>query len=122
MSHIDYKNAILFGLPDCTINKIHRIQNLCAKLVMSAVKYESSIDILQKLHWLPVKSRVVFKLLMMAFRCINNIAPSYLDNLLIRRVNCQQLRSSSDPNHLIVPGTKCKTFAERAYSVTGPRL
>ena len=31
ISHLDYANAILYGLPDVDINKLQRIQTMCAK-------------------------------------------------------------------------------------------
>ena len=34
ISHIDYCNSILYGLPDCEIQKMQRVQNISAKLVL----------------------------------------------------------------------------------------
>ena len=34
ISHLDYCNSILYGLPDCDINKFQQIQNISAKLVL----------------------------------------------------------------------------------------
>ena len=38
ISHIDYCSSILYGLPDCDINKFQRIQNMSAKLVLQCKK------------------------------------------------------------------------------------
>ena len=43
ISHLDYCNAILAGLPDTDISCLQRIQNICAKTVLGRDKYESSI-------------------------------------------------------------------------------
>ena len=37
---------------------------------------------LKSLHWLPVESRVVFKMLFLAYKCMNNLAPKYLSELV----------------------------------------
>ena len=56
----------------------------------------------------------------LVFRCINGISPSYLCKLLTPPVaTLYRLRSQTDSNTLVVPFTKCKTFADRAFSVAG---
>ena len=55
MSHLDYSNAILYGLPKKTIKRYQVIQNICAKLVLGRSKYSSSTEALKCLHWLPIQ-------------------------------------------------------------------
>ena len=80
--HLDYCNLILYGTAQCEINKMQRIQNMCAKLVLSRQKYDSSKDALYELHWLPVKARITFKLLTFMYNCSDGHAPKYLTELL----------------------------------------
>jgi hypothetical protein len=47
ISHIDYANSLLVGLPDVTTKKLQRVQNMCAKLVLGLSKYDSSTDALR---------------------------------------------------------------------------
>ena len=63
ISRLGYCNVIVYGNADFDIHKLHRIQNMCAKLVLNCRNFDSSKDALFKLHWLPVKARITFKIL-----------------------------------------------------------
>ena len=38
ISHLDYCNSLLYGLPDTSISKLQRIQNMCAHLVFKKIQ------------------------------------------------------------------------------------
>jgi hypothetical protein len=63
ISHLDYCNVILYGVSDCEIRKMQRIQNMSAKLVLNRKKFDSSKQALNELHWLPIKARIEFKIM-----------------------------------------------------------
>ena len=52
ISHLDYANALYYGLPDKTISHLQIIQTLCAKLTLKKSKYASTREALAQLHWL----------------------------------------------------------------------
>ena len=106
LSHLDYSNSILSALPDCTINQMQRIQNYGTKLILGGTKYDSNTQSLAELHWLPISSRIKFKILTLVFKCLRAEAPDYLRNVLIRCPETSQtLRSSSIKDHLVIPRT-----------------
>ncbi|KAK6191070.1 hypothetical protein SNE40_002818 [Patella caerulea] len=120
-SHMDYGNSLLCNLPASTVKPLQRIQNFTAKLILGVSYDHSSTAALNELHILPIEARCQFKLLVLVYKCINNIAPSYLTELLQFQTSSYNTRSSSQ-NMLLIPKTKYKTFADRSFSVMGPRL
>ena len=61
ISHLDYSNALFYGLPTKDINHLQCVQNSCAKLVLGKTRYDSSTACLKQLHWLPVKFQLGLK-------------------------------------------------------------
>ena len=82
-SRIDYCNSLLYGIAGYNINRLQRIQNGAARLVRNNGKYSHVKIIPQKLHWLPVKQRIHFKILITTYRCIYSEAPKYLCDLIL---------------------------------------
>ena len=66
-SRIDYYNYILYVISDYNTNRLQRIQNSAACIVTNTRKYDHITSILQKLHWLPVRQRIHFKILVITF-------------------------------------------------------
>ena len=115
---MDYSNSILYSLPNSTIKQMQSIQNYGAKLVLGKTKYNSSREALVELHWLAIKSRIEFKILILVFKCLRGEAPSYLSNLLVRCPELtHNLRSNKIKDKLIVPETVRQTFTSRSFSV-----
>ena len=83
MSHLDCANSFLVGLPDVTINKLQRVQNMCAKLGLRKGKFDSLTECMKHLHWLPIHQRISFKILALTHMRINGDAPEYLKDLIV---------------------------------------
>ena len=124
ISHLDYCNAILFGIADSEINQMQRIQSMCAKLVLCRRKYDSSKQALYDLHWIPIKARITCKILTFMYNCSVGTAPKYLTELL---TNVEPKRSGLRSNDnlvgcYVVPYNKKKTFSDRGFGTIGPKL
>ena len=77
---------------------------------------------LASLHWLPVKFRIDFKILLTAFKSVNGLAPSYLAEL-VQRHNPTRVLRSADLSLLTPTATaQLKTRGDRAFAVAAPRL
>ena len=81
ISHLDYSNAILVGLPDNIIKKLQRVQNITAKIILNRDRRSSVTQCLKQLHWLPVRERIRHKTLTLLHKCLIGNAPMYLQDL-----------------------------------------
>ena len=120
-SRVDYCNSLLYGLPNYQLNKLQRVLNASARLVCNAPRFCHISPLLRALHWLPVKSRIEFKILLITFKAIHGLAPKYLCDLLTFKSSSYNLRSS-DSILLSMPAVRSKTLGDRAFMVAAPRL
>uniref|UniRef100_A0A8C7YRZ5 Reverse transcriptase domain-containing protein n=1 Tax=Oryzias sinensis TaxID=183150 RepID=A0A8C7YRZ5_9TELE len=121
-SRLDYCNSILLGIPSRIINKMQYIQNSAARLLTHTRSHEHITPVLQDLHWLPIDQRIKFKVLLITFKALHNLAPPYLTDLLQRHTPSRSLRSS-DANLLSLPcRTKRRNWGDRAFSIAAPTL
>ena len=118
--HLDYCNSLLFGVPQYQYNRLQKVLNAAARVTCLIPRYAHITPVLTQLHWLPVKSRVHFKIALIVYKALNDMAPHYISELLIGKpVGRYQLRS--DNKYLLaVPRTKCKTMGDRAFMHAAP--
>ncbi len=94
-SRLDYCNALLGGCPAYLINKLQIVQKAAARVLTRLRKYDHITPILQSLHWLPIKFCISYKILLLACKALNDLAPAYLTNLLSRYNPTRSLRSQT---------------------------
>ena len=104
---IDYCNSLLCGLP----------------LITGTAKFSHITPVLRTLHWLPIKQRVQFKMLILIFKAINGLAPNYISNLV--NILCPSKYLLRRNNEILLKpynGKTKKTLGDRAFAVAAPRL
>ena len=102
-SIIDYGNALLLGATDFDLT---RLQNRAARLIFLVGRDTSSAPLLRRLHWLPIRKRIEFKILVIIYKCVNSQAPDYLSNLISFRKPTYATRSSHDSTLLSISRTR----------------
>ena len=70
------------------------MQNYSARLSTGPRKHEHISPILRSLHWLPIPERIEFKLLLLTFKSLNDVAPPYMEELLVRYRSTRTPRST----------------------------
>ena len=119
-SRLDNGNALFYGIPQNQMSRLQRIQNTAARVVTLSRKSCHITPILKELHWLPVSQRIVFKLMLIVHKSVNNIAPIYISELLKVYTPSRNLRSSN--MSLLKEPTSKRTWGDRSFSVAAPRL
>ena len=97
------------------------------RLVFACGRDRCSADLINSLHWLPVKDRICFKMMLYVYKYIMNVAPSYFCDLITLFSDSQtvenrpRFRSSSDTTKLLVPRSR-KRAGDHSFVVAAPRL
>ena len=65
---------------------------------------------MKDLHWLPVRLRIIFKVLCLIFKCLQGTAPSYLSDIL---------PETRENRFVRIPRTK-STYGDHAFCRFGP--
>ena len=99
--------------------------NSAARLVLNIAKFSGiSAAIRDELHWLPIRKRIEFKIILLVRHCLVGAAPEYLIELcrpVSSAAGRQSLRSASRGD-LIIPRFRLRTFGFRAFAISGPQL
>uniref|UniRef100_A0A8C4RJ50 Reverse transcriptase domain-containing protein n=1 Tax=Erpetoichthys calabaricus TaxID=27687 RepID=A0A8C4RJ50_ERPCA len=120
-SRIDYCNAVFTGCSNCSLYSLQLIQNAAARIITRTRKYEHITPVLKSLHWLPVKFRADFKILLLTYKSLNGRGPAYLSELIMTYKPERTLRSQ-DAGLLMIPRINKITVGGRAFSYRAPKL
>ena len=123
ISRLHYCNSILFGLRNTELQKLQRVQTTAARLICNMKNFDHITPILVKLHWLPVRYRINFEILLITFKVIHGLAPNYLSELLTCKTKCNYNLRSTSEILLQQPRIKTlRTLGDRSFTVAAPAL
>ena len=114
-SQLDYCNSLYYHIDTTSLIKLQSVQNCAARLVVkTGTDYQLTNDLFLKLHWLKIRERVYFKILLFVHKCLLHKGPSSL---------CIMFSYSSSERTLKLNETKSNSsYGDRAFSHCGPKL
>ena len=124
-SKLDYCNSLLAGLNDELINRLQSVLRSSARLILKKRRFDPvSDDMRKRLHWLPIRQRIQFKLGLLVFKCLHGLAPPYLCDMIsqVRSSDYSSRLRSAARGDLNVPRTHSVRMGPRGFAVAGPKL
>ena len=123
ISHLDYANSTLAGLPSSSIKIMQKVQNTAARLILRKNAMKSTTECLKTLQWLPIQQRIDYKICTLIHKCCTRQAPVYIQSLIQEKTtNHSGLRLENKKALLAVPDIQKQIFASRSFSVYGLKL
>lgn len=98
---------------------MQKVQNYAVKVICRASKYDRVTPLLKRLQWLTVDKYILYRYAMFVFKCINNTAPTYLQDLIEQPI--RNSRSSFD-GYLKVPNKIFSQYGQRSFSYLAPQI
>ena len=81
-TRLDYCNELYFGVSQNCLHRLQLVQNAAARLLTGTRRYDHISPVLSALHWLPVRFRIHFKILLFVFKSLHGLAPHTSPNYL----------------------------------------
>lgn len=94
-SKLDYCNGLYTNLQSTLLRKLQAVQNAAARLISDIPRHHSVRSVLRDLHWLPVRSRIKFKILCLAHKALHKDGPKFLEDLFRWYSPSRNLRSAN---------------------------
>ena len=119
-SKLDYCNSILYDTSQDNLKSLQRVQNSLARIISNPSRPMPTSILLSSLHWLPVKSRITYKIACLTHTALHDHQPSYIAQLLHSHTPTRCLRSSDQPL-LTIPRTHFQ-ISDRSFDVAAPKI
>ena len=97
------------------INKLQRVQNCAARLISKERISSCNLDKkVTNFHWLKVKHRIIYKILLIVHNALHQKAPDEIMNMFRYSESMRTMKLQEKGN--------CNKYGERALSHSGPKL
>ena len=120
LSHINYCNSLLVGLPQYLFKRLQGFQNAAARSILRTSRSKNISPLLQNLHWLPVNRRTLHKVAALYHTSLSGSGPQYFSDLTHVYTPARSLCCFSDTCILSTPNVKLKSYGQRFFVYHGP--
>lgn len=119
LPYFDYCSAVWDGLSNRLADKVQKLQNRAARVILRASYDTRSSDLRNRLRWDSLCVRRIKLKAILMFKSIHGLAPSYLQNLFSARHTNYHLRNSEQRLTLPRPRTD---YCKRSFSYSGAKI
>ena len=117
---LNYFNSVLSRLLDTRTAPLQQIQNIAAGIVSCSKPQDNITLVLKSLHWLPIKPRIRFKVLLMSYRAVKKLSSSYLCDLVDPDIKERDL-CSRHHHRLKLQNSRLVCYGNRGFKVATPK-
>ena len=115
-SRLDYCNSLYYNMSKSNLYKLQKVQNAAARIVVRSSKRHPVSKVLKDLHWLKIEARVIFKILLLVYKCVTGQCST---NLEIK----YKAHNYRPHDELSLEAKKVNTkYGKRTFNFAGPRL
>jgi len=123
-TRLDYCNSLFYGLHERDLRKLQAVQNAAARLVRGLSRYDHITPVMRDLHWLHVRQRIEFKIAVLAYKSLHNLAPGYLSVMCqsVSSVEALSRNRSAAHGDLIEPVWNTVIYGQRGFRYAAARV
>ena len=120
-SRLEYCNSLLYGAEAQLLRRHYVVQSIFSRTVLNVSRTNQHVsNILRELHWLPIQSRIEFKITLLSYKAYQTHEPSYLSTLLKPYTRSRSLKSCVQ-DLLVVQSARLKSVI-RGFLCAEPRI
>ena len=127
-SRLDYCNSLFSGLNGKQCRRLQSIQNTLCRIVARLPRRSHVTSTLKKLHWLPVKQRIIFKINTITYKVLSSGNPAYFQVYLQPYTCPLNTRRSIPSNKLLTEFPyrsrvhKSKRYFDASFAFSAPNM
>ena len=120
ISKLLYCSTVWSNTSSNNINKLQSVQNFACRVISGVGKFDHITPALRELNWLPVEKLLLERETVMAYKCLNGLAPDYLVDKFIKR---SDIHDRSTRNHDLLDIPLYRTAAgQRTFNYRGAKI
>ena len=116
LPHLDFCSTV-WG--STNLERLHKLQKRTARMIFDLPTQTPSTPLFNKLKWMKITDRVLYRRVIMVYKTLNGLAPPYMKGMfkLVKDVHSRKTRNVDDTKLYLPGGKNLKKFTENvSYS------